>query len=199
MKIFAIIHNYGTPEGSSPMGEGDMTWYSMPDSSILRSGNPFFIPNTGSGYEAFPSLCLRIGRLGKSVAKRFASRYIDGWTMAAAVVNTYRLTALRKESMPWAEAVTFDRSCLLGNLQPIDTLKLYDSFEIEHNRIVSNYKTDLLNCKADIIVSAISTDNTIKTGDLILVGLTGQGIRLVEDSKLEIRAKELNLLDIKIK
>lgn len=101
MKIFAVIHNYGNTSKDSPMGTGDPAWYEMPDSSILRTGNPFFVPDFDTEFLAFPSICYRIGRLGKSIARRFADRYIDSATVAVAVVASNRLRDLREQGMPW--------------------------------------------------------------------------------------------------
>lgn len=199
MKIFAVIHNYGAPSTGDLMGCGEAGWYEMPDSSILRSGNPFFIPDSDSEYRVFPSLCLRIGRLGKNVAERFAHRYPDAWTMGAAVVAATRLQALREASMPWAAAVAFDRSCLIGNLQPIDTLKEYGTFEIEHAGSKISYEPAKLIRSCYSIISAVTADNTIKTGDLILAGLDTRGITLCENASLTIRTNDYNLLEINIK
>lgn len=199
MKIFAVINNYGTMSAGAAAVSSRTNWYTMPDSSVLRSGNPFFIPDPDGGYEAFASICLRVGRLGKSVAPRFADRYIDGWTMATAVIATRRLAELRAGGLPWTTAVVFDRSCMLGNLQPIDTLNQYDSFETEHAGSVSTYRPELLRLGIAETVSRISAENTIKTGDLILAGLGEKGIGLIEGSRLTIRTNDYNLLDINIK
>lgn len=101
MKIFAVIHNYGETSPGSPMGEGETSWYEMPDSALLRTGNPFFVPDFDSEFRAFPSICFRIGRLGKSIASRFAYRYIDSWTASVAVAATGLLRTQREAGMPW--------------------------------------------------------------------------------------------------
>ena len=199
MKIFAVINNYGTLRADASAAGCRTTWYTMPDSSLLRSGNPFFVPDADGGYEAFASICVRVGRLGKSVAPRFAGRYIDGWTMATAVIATRRLAELRAEGLPWTQAVVFDRSCMLGNLQPIDTLNQYDSFEVEHAGSISTYSPELLRNDIAETISRLSAENTIKTGDLILAGLTEKGIGLIEGNRLTIRNNDYNLLDINIK
>ena len=60
MKIFAVMET------------GDR--YEIPDSSLLRSGQPFFIPDFAGEFRAMPSAVVRIGRLGKGIAPRFAVR-----------------------------------------------------------------------------------------------------------------------------
>lgn len=181
------------------MGEGPLDWYEMPDSSILRSGNPFFIPDFDTRYLAFPSVCLRIGRLGKTIAPRFAERYFDGWTAAVAIVAVDRLKQLREAGMPWTRAVAFDRSCLLGNLQPIATLKECGPFEITCGKQQREYDTAHLMLGSDKLIEAVSAENTVKNGDLILAGLTPDGLTLDRDTCITILNNNINLIDINIK
>ena len=51
----------------------------IPDSSIQKSGKPFFMPFTNERYECRIAAAVRIGRLGKNIASRFASRYYNEW------------------------------------------------------------------------------------------------------------------------
>lgn len=199
MKIFAVIHNYGDPEPDALMGEGEPIWYEMPDSSLLRSGNPFFVPDFDTEFQLFPSLCLRMGRLGKGFAPRFSHRYVDGWTAAAAVVATELLSRCRQSGLPWCRAVAFDRSCIIGNLQPFDTLVNYGDFSVECGQHTINYRFDHFREPIERIVAALSADNTIKNGDLALVALTPRGIPLQPGSHLSIKANNLNLTDVNIK
>lgn len=173
----------------------------MPDSSVLRSGNPFFVPDFDSEFQIFPSICYRIGRLGKSIAGRFAHRYIDAATIAIAVVATPLLKRLRTAGMPWTRAVAFDRSCMLGNLEPIDTFIGCDQLTIKCGNHTLKYDLSSLNQPIERLIEMISADNTLKNGDLILAGLTAKGITLTPGMTLNAHANDLNkkLIDINIK
>lgn len=201
MKIFAVIHNYGEERHDALMGDGDTAWYEMPDSSVLRSGNPFFVPDSDPEFLAFPSVCYRIGRLGKSIAARFAHRYIDAATAAVAVVASGRLRELRGAGMPWTAATAFDRSCLLGNLTPADTFIECREFRIECGAHKMTYDLSRLRRQAGELVEAISAENTLKNGDLILAGLPAEGIALKPGTRISAEADCLNmkLIDINIK
>ncbi|MDE6392306.1 MAG: fumarylacetoacetate hydrolase family protein [Muribaculaceae bacterium] len=201
MKIFAVIHNYGEENPGALMGEGPVCWYEMPDSSVLRSGNPFFVPDSDTEYIAFPSVCYRIGRLGKSIAARFAHRYIDAATIAVAVVAANRLREARRAGMPWTAATSFDRSCMLGNLTPIETFIEYGPTEIGFGGQTLTYDTALLRLQADRLTEAISADNTLKNGDLILAGLPAEGITLSPGMRIEATdaAHNMKLIDINIR
>lgn len=202
MKIFAVINNYNGSNHSSPFYLSDSApdWYEMPDSAVLRSGNPFFIPDFAYDFEAFPSLVYRIGRLGKSIAPRFATRYIDGVTMGAAVIATDLLKTLRRQGAPWTRATAFDRSFFLGNLQPIDALLNLDVAEIRYDDVVMTYRRDDILLGIDSIINRLSGDNTLKNGDLVLAGLTPEGIALRQDTRLTVTCNSnTTLLDINIK
>lgn len=201
MKIFAVIHNYGEPDAGSHMGEGEAMWYDMPDSTMLRSGNPFFVPDFDTEFIAFPSICFRICRLGKSIASRFAYRYIDAWTISVAVAATGVLRQLREAGMPWTKAIAFDRSFMIGNLQPIDTFINYAKFSVSLDNEEMEYDPGKLRQQPGNIIELISADNTLKTGDLLLAGLTPEGITLNPGKRLRIDTNNhnMNLLDINIK
>ena len=201
MKIFAVIHNYGKTGKDSPMGTGEPAWYEMPDSSILRTGNPFFVPDFDTEFLAFPSICYRIGRLGKSIARRFADRYIDSATVAVAVVASNRLRDLREQGMPWAQATAFDRSCMLGNLVPVDTFIECGAIKIECGDSVMQYDLTRMHRHAGEIIEAISSDNTLKNGDLILAALPPEGMPLFPETRITAEQPDQNmkLIDINIK
>lgn len=203
MKIFALLNNYRCESiGKHPLSIGsELTWYEMADSSLLRSGNPFFIPDFDDNFRAYASVVYRIGRLGKSISPRFAERYIDGVGVAVAIVARNVLERLRSEGLPWTQAVSFDRSCLIGNLQPIDTLINNEEFVIRHDDVLKEYSIRRLIRPIEEIISIISRDNTLKNGDLILAGLEPDGFSLTADRNLVVEQKNLNikLLDIKIK
>ncbi len=52
-----------------------------PDSAILKDGKPFFIPDFSKEIHYETELVVRINRLGKNIAPRFANRYYDAVTV----------------------------------------------------------------------------------------------------------------------
>lgn len=164
MKIFCITGNRSSEE--TPL-----SWYVLTDSSILRSDNPFFVPDFDTEFIACPSLAVRIDRLGKSIAPRFASRYYNEATVGVVVVARRLLGELRREGMPWDRAVAFDRSCFIGEFRAASTI--LDGGDIEltcgDSRILIN--AGQLRLGVDETVAEVSRTNTLKTGDLILCSL----------------------------
>ena len=45
------------------------------DSCLLNNRKPFFLPEQGAGIRMTPCIVLRVSRLGKHIAPKFASRY----------------------------------------------------------------------------------------------------------------------------
>lgn len=193
MKIFCVVNNYGKP------GNGDSEWYTLPDSTILRSDNPFFIPEFDSEFVAVPTVALRINRLGKSVAPKFAHRYYSEATMAACVVAKNLLKELSAAGKPWSRAVAFDRSCLTGDF--IDKEELFGAESI---KVRCGSKEDIYDLKAirmsiDEMVAVVSCDNTLKTGDMVLAALMPEGLPLAIGDTLDISIPSRNLLTIRIR
>lgn len=56
-------------------------FFSKADSTLLKGGKPFFIPDFASQCVASVHLVGRVSRLGKGFSERFASRYMDAWTL----------------------------------------------------------------------------------------------------------------------
>lgn len=202
MKIFAVIHNYGTESPAGPMGEGETCWYTMPDSTIIHTGNPLFVPDDGQARpEAFISVAWRCGRLGKSIASRFAGRYLQAVTAAAAIVDTARLARLRAAGLPWSPATGADRSCVLGNFLPLSPLEYNGGFRVACGDVTLDYDPARLRLAADRLLPLISDAVTLKTGDIVLAGLTPQGIPLTPGTRLTATdlLTETNLIDINIR
>lgn len=205
MKIFVLLNNYpssGAP-ADSPLNapEESPFWLNLPDSSILRTGNPFFIPDLERRYEAFPSVVYRIGRLGKSVSPRFAARYVDAFTFGFMVADTALLSSLRARSLPWSEAVAFDRSCIIGNFSDMNTFNLNESLCARCGEGSLQYSPASAKLGLEETVAFVSRGNTLKTGDLILAALSPCGVTLREGTKLTFGPDIVNknYIDINIR
>lgn len=201
MKIFAAAGAYRAAPSSDafPGLRAAPFWYEIPDSCISRSGNPFFVPDSGSEYMAFPSAAFRICRLGKNIATRFAPRYYDEATLGFSVVALDTLRALRAERLPWTHAVAFDRSCLLGDFIPADQFRRIAEFSISCGDFSSSYSPAESAIDIDSVIALISADNTLKTGDIILASLSPAGIPLSPRARLSVNAGGLTLFDINVK
>jgi len=82
MKIICVGLNYrkhaaemNRPEPAEPM------IFLKPDSAILKKNKPFFIPDFSSDVQYEAEIVLRISKLGKGIAVKYAERYYDALTV----------------------------------------------------------------------------------------------------------------------
>lgn len=137
------------------------------DSAAVRPSTPLFVPDfatEGWTLRLFPAVT--IGRLGKSIAPRFAPRYRSGWRMAA------RLMPLSSDPSDALQAVcaAFDGAVALGPelqewpLGPFDVRLTHPSLEGG----CADIRIDPADLHIDETIALASRFMTLKTGDLIL-------------------------------
>lgn len=196
MKIIGINHNYDTDEKGFDM-------FLMADSSLLKDGKPFFIPSFDDSFKMYPSLVIKICRLGKNIAKRFAHRYYDSYSYGLNVRAESLLKSLSQNNLPWTMAVAFDSSAIMGDFKDITSENDLNSirFEIKQNgEIISKWDISSLTQDIDTIIETISMQFTLKIGDLIYVGFSNDGFECAIND--EITATDNNgdrLLNFKVK
>lgn len=192
MTIYNVIDNHHAPDlhhGLTPIH-----WTILSGAAILQGGSPFFIPDFASVFEARLSLAVRICRLGKNIAPRFAHRYVDAAAPCVSFTAADLLESLRAAGLPWTQALNFDRSAAFGKYSPADIdslgkaevrlrLRSQDGSEVE-----SVWSAQELRIPIREVISLISRDNTIKTGDVILVGAgaNGPAVRIGQHAELSI-------------
>lgn len=198
MKIFSVINNY---HSLSP--HADPEWIILPDSCIVRSGNVFFIPDLDHSYTAFPSLALKIGKLGKSVEPKFAHRYVDEITCALQIADSTLLSALRSKGLPWSRALVFDRSLPLGDFvhpESADSLSETSILATDaEGTPLSEWHAADMSIPWREVIQLVSRTNTIKTGDIVLIALSPRGFTLTPGMAVEASIGSSPLLRLKIK
>ncbi|MDE7160211.1 MAG: fumarylacetoacetate hydrolase family protein [Muribaculaceae bacterium] len=163
----------------------------MGDVSSVPHHHPFFIPDFASEFEALPAVCVRIGRVGKSIPLRFARRYVGAVAPALLMVAVDLLDDLRRKGAPWTQAVVFDASAPCGEWKPCaegagapDILFSVSGTDAnpagdeassdEAARISGDEITD----RACRLIASLSRTITLKTGDLFYMAIAAKGIPL---------------------
>ena len=79
MKIIAVGMNYAqhNKELGHTQEYREPVIFMKPDSAILKDGKPFFVPDFSHEVHYETEVVVRICRLGKNIAPRFAHRYYD--------------------------------------------------------------------------------------------------------------------------
>lgn len=147
--------------------DGSMGVKLLADSSLLRSGQPFFVPDHAPHYAVQPMLALRVGRLGKCIAKRFAHRYIDAVTATFVVKPVDQ--DLRPSSLGGLEDI-MDGAAMMGNWQPCESITHLPTLQWSHNGTEHQITPQELEPAIDEVIEKISRYCTLKMGDIVCVG-----------------------------
>ena len=176
MKIFAIGMNYAehTREiDGETKRPAEPVIFTKADSSLLKDGKPFFVPDDLGRIEYETELVVRVCRLGKSIPERFAHRYYDAVTVGIDFTARELQQKLRREGMPWDLCKGFDGAAAIGEWVPKEKFKdvqaMHFHLDINGNTVQEGRTSDML-FKIDEIIAYISKWFTLKTGDIIYTG-----------------------------
>ncbi len=177
MKIFAITDNYRGGDKTDLRAPG---WRFLPDSSIFRAPNPFFLEEETDLTAAYATLALRIDRLGKSIAPRFASRYTGHVALAVNIRNLTLENRLRDEGLPIDPAWGYDRSLLLSDWveMPFEKMATTEIAVSVPSKTTIVWRPSELIFDLPRVIEAVSQMNILKMGDVILPGFHHSGLVL---------------------
>lgn len=183
MKIYAVEGNYNEEACGHNHKKGgaeaeevyEPEWYHICESGVIHNGKPFFLPAPEDGHRLFLTVAVKIERLGKSIASKFASRYYSQATAAVCVQNHTLLENLRDSGKPWGRAVSFDGALWLGDF--IEASRLLDSklTLYQNGEPCGEFDCTRLKCGIDSLIEKVSATSTLKIGDIILVSLREEG------------------------
>lgn len=139
----------------------------LADSAFLLTGKPFFVPDFASRFTCCPGLCVRIDRLGKHIAQRYAHRYYNS-VAACGLVCPHNLADAGVCDDADARCGSFDGSLLLGNFLPYDGASDVAVCLTNEAGISSTWcQTDLPGTLHSVITE-LSRYMTLKMGDMIV-------------------------------
>ncbi len=179
MKIISIERNVADALSQWP----EVTTY--PDSALLRDGRILYLPELDGQWSATVYPVVRISRLSKSIAEKFASRYYDAMTLALRInpAQRWRGSALSH---------CFDGAWVVGDW--VD-LPLTPCAITVDNRTTA---VDTSLWLADRTISVISRHITLKNGDEIaLCRLTEVPIAI--DTQFSASIDDRQVLNFKIR
>ena len=176
MKIIAVGMNYAqhnrelghTQENREPV------IFMKPDSAILKDGKPFFVPDFSHEVHYETEVVVRICRLGKNIAPRFAHRYYDAVTVGIDFTARDLQRKFREAGNPWELCKGFDNSAAIGTFISLeqaggDLQNLDIHLDIDGCEVQRGNTADML-FKIDDIIAYVSRFMTLKIGDLLFTG-----------------------------
>ena len=178
------------------------TIFMKSDSSLLKDGQPFFIPDFSSEIHYETELVVKIDRLGKNIAERFAHRYYSEVTVGIDFTARDLQRRLREQGLPWEISKAFDNSAVIGTFIPLEEAGNVNqlSFHLDMNgKTVQQGNTADMLFSVDQIIAYVSRFFTLKIGDLIYTGTpVGVGPVSIGDH-LEGYLGERKLLDFHVR
>ncbi len=125
------------------------------DSCLLNGRKPFFMPDWSEAIGVTPCMILRVSRLGKEIAPKFADRYYDAVAPGEDFVALDILREAEETGKPWTKALAFDYSLAIGEwIDKGERLKV---------------KGESLIISPEEAISEASKVMTIRQGDLIYI------------------------------
>jgi len=153
MKIIGFIYRNG--EGLTAKGEWEMVLKG--DSCLLNGRKPFFTPDWTQETGVTDCIILRVSRLGKEIAPKFANRYYDAVAPGADFIALDRLRELQATGSPWTPAIAFDYSLAIGEWMEIT------------NEGVNELTDESYLLSPEEAIAEASKVMTIRQGDLIYI------------------------------
>lgn len=186
MKIICIGRNYADhikelDNGSLPE---EPMFFLKPDTALLRNNEPFYVPSFSNEIHYETELVVRINKVGRSIAERFAHKYYD--EVGLGIDFTAR--DLQREAVakgqPWEKCKSFDYSAAISprfvKLSDIggDVQKLHFAMSLNGELRQSGDTAGMI-FTVDRVISYVSMFVTLRMGDLIFTG-TPAGVGKVD-------------------
>lgn len=183
MKIFCIGRNYvdHAKEMNASVPESPL-FFMKPDTAILRPGTPFFYPNFSTNVHFECELVVKINRVGKNIAEKFAHKYYDEIGLGIDFTARDLQAKCKEKGHPWEIAKAFEGSAPISKeFIPKSELNQADiRFHMTKNgEIVQQGSTSDMIFSIDQLIAHLSKFMTLKKGDLIYTG-TPAGVGPVE-------------------
>lgn len=183
MKLICIGRNY-TDHIKELANERptDPVIFLKPDTAILLKKQPFFIPDFSNDVHHEVEILIKISKVGKHIAKKFANKYYDEIGLGIDFTARDLQNELKSKGLPWEKAKAFDGAAVIGKWLPKSEFKDLNqiSFSLKKNDIiVQQGNTAQMLWKIDELIEYISKYFTLKIGDIIFTG-TPSGVGKVE-------------------
>ncbi len=203
MKIIAIGRNYAehAKELNNPIPEEPVIFL-MPETALIQKNQAFFYPDFSNDVHYEVELVLKINKLGKNIAEKFAHRYYDEIGIGIDFTARDLQAKLKSKGLPWEKAKCFDGAAPIGTFVPKselpETTNINFSLEKNGELVQQGNSKDMIH-SFDAIIAHVSQYFTLKIGDLIFTGTpAGVGPIKIEDELVaKIEGKEL--LKVRIK
>ena len=203
MKIICIGRNYSqhAEELSNKKPESPVIFI-KPDTAILQSRLPFYIPPFSNQIHHEVEVLVRINRIGKYIEEKFAHKYYQEIGLGIDFTARDLQQNLKEKGLPWEKAKAFDGSALIGNWfnkNNFSDLNQLDFELVKNSETVQEGNTSQMIWSIDTLINEVSRFFTLKIGDIIFTGTPSGVGPVVENDVLEGYLEGKKAFTLKIK
>ncbi len=203
MKILAIGQNYiehnkelNSKHPSEPVV------FMKPDTALLRNNKPFFIPDFTEELHYETELIIKINRLGKNIAPKYAHRYYSEIGLGVDFTARDVQRRLKNEGKPWEISKAFDNSAVIGDFVPVEKLgnvqDIHFSLNLNGTTVQQGHSADMI-FPIDELIAYVSCFFTLKIGDILFTGTPAGVGKVAVGDRLEGFIYDSKMFDFKIK
>ncbi|MDH6309127.1 2-keto-4-pentenoate hydratase/2-oxohepta-3-ene-1,7-dioic acid hydratase in catechol pathway [Dysgonomonas sp. PFB1-18] len=207
MKIICVGLNYQSHNKEMNRAlsskDDDPVLFMKPDTALLNADkHEFYIPDFSSDIHYETELVVRIDKMGKNIAERFAHRYYKEITLGIDFTARDIQAGLKAKSLPWEISKAFDNSAAIGTFVDKDKFgkginDLNFQLKIDNNIVQSGNTSEMIH-PVDKIIAYASRFFTLKTGDLIFTGTPAGVGKVAIGNQLSGTLEDEELLSLNI-
>lgn len=177
MKIICVGQNYQAHNEEMGRKATDAVTapvlFMKPDTAILSTDKKnFYIPDFSTEVHYEAEIVIKICKVGKNIAERFAHRYYEEVTVGLDMTARDLQAELKQKGLPWEIAKAFDNSAILGEFISKENLDLHNlnfALTLNEGKVQDGNTADMIH-SIDQLIAYVSQFFTLKTGDLIFTG-----------------------------
>lgn len=163
-----------------------------PDSALILPGRPLFMPEWGEGWVASLHPSVKIGRLGKNIARKFASRYYDGISLSLRV-------SLREPAGLEGVLSGMDSSLVNGSWLPAEHASEDMRVQVAvSDETVAESVTGPIAQTVDEVIAKVSEYMTLKMGDVVMLPPVAGPIEIKEGARITAALDGESVIDLRI-
>ena len=203
MKIICIGRNYADhAKEMNAATPSEPMFFMKSDISLLRPGTPFFYPNFSKDIHYECEIVVKIDRLGKNIAEKFAHKYYSEIGLGIDFTARDLQQKCKEKGHPWEIAKSFEGSAAISgefiNKSKLDLSSINFSMTQNSKEVQNGNSSDML-FSIDSIIAYVSQFMTLKKGDLIYT-VTPKGVGPVQiGDELHGFIGEQKMFELKIK
>ena len=145
------------------------------DSCLLNGRKPMFMPDWTNELGVTDCMILRVSRLGKEIAPRFANRYYDAVAPGADFTALDILRAAQADGCPWTEALAFDFSLAIGEWTNGEALQAKGEWLVSPEEAISQASRLMTIRQGDLIyIQANRPPRMVQKEEIIRVEIEGE-------------------------